>query len=161
MQQVFWDLPHQPAYHLERIRIRPWVLIRDAEGFGEDLCNDYLVFAAWQDRPRGQIWADARWLADAATWLHRTATAQWATTDQDRWAVFLQDITLGYDNRQQVASSRAFRAVAALHRAYAFWHWRDPRHFPIQPFPSTGEARHRWVEHVMDIVDYFPGGWPN
>ena len=87
----------------------------------------------------------------AATWLHRTATAQWATTDQDRWAVFLQGIALGYDHRQQVASSRAFRAVAALHRAYAFWHWRDPRHFPIQPFPSTVEARHH----------YLPGRWHN
>ena len=152
--------PEESGYRLYRLAKRPWALIRDAEGFLDDRCNAYLLFAAWQDRSRRQVVADARWLTQAASWVRGDPQGAWQTTDLDRWAAFLQGLALDRVHRHQHWQRAVGEAVEALHRAYAFWHWADPERFTYQPFPATAKDRQHWSLRVTEIVDYLPDDVP-
>ncbi|MDA8205999.1 MAG: hypothetical protein M0Z36_08015 [Thermaerobacter sp.] len=148
------------GYRLYRLATRPWALIRDTEGFLEERCNAYLLFAAWQDRSRRQVVADARWLTLAATWVREDPQGAWETTDLDGWAAFVQGIALERFQRHQQWERPVSEAVEALHRAYAFWHWAEPERFTYQPFPATVKDRQHWSRRVTEIVDYLPDDLP-
>ncbi len=112
-----WGLePQGSSYRLYRLTTRPWAVIRDAEGFLEDRCNAYLLFAAWQDRSPRQVVADAGWLTQAATWMRKDPQGAWETMDLDRWAAFLQGIALDRVQRHQDWQRPVCAAVEALHR---------------------------------------------
>ena len=152
-----WALNEQGSgYRLYRLTNRPWAIIRDAEGFLDDDCNAYLLFAAWQDRSRHQVVTDARWLTQTATWLRKEPPGMWETTDLDQWAVFLQGLALDRLLQHQIWQRPVGEAVETLHRAYAFGHWAQPDRFTYQPFPATRKERQRWSRRVTEIVDYLP-----
>ncbi len=113
----------------------------------------YLLFAAWQDRSRRQVVADARWLTRAATWVHLDPDGAWETMDLDAWAGFVQGIVLEREQPHPPSSPSVGQAVEALHRAYAFWHWAEPERFPYQPFPTTVKGRQRWSRCVTEVPD--------
>lgn len=156
-----WGLePQGSSYRLYRLTTRPWAVIRDAEGFLEDRCNAYLLFAAWQDRSPRQVVADAGWLTQAATWMRKDPQGAWETMDLDRWAAFLQGIALDRVQRHQDWQRPVCAAVEALHRAYAFWHWAELERFTHQPFPATAKERQQWGLRVTEMVDYLPDDLP-
>ncbi len=141
---------HPRTYRVERLSRRPWALVRDPEGFLDSAILAYLTYAAWQGASPTQLRADARWLARAARWM--PPQLAWADLDLDAWTVFLQDVAVDRISDGQVPQRAAFKAVHALHRAYAFWHWADPICFKCQPFPATPGERQRWVALILGDV---------
>ena len=113
-----------------------------------------MTFVAWQDQPPEHVRAEARELAQAATWLscHRLT---WATADRDVWMDYCQDIAWEPPPGEPVFH-RAYRAVATLHRAYGFWHWWEPRRIPRQPFPGWLEERREWVQQAIALLPRSP-----
>ncbi len=134
-----------PPYTIQHRPWRPWVMVYDADGFPDALMNDYLHYVAWPDHPPRRCYHEARELTQAATWLGFHGYT-WRQADAGMWAAYCQDLTGGAppDTR---AISAAHRAIATLHRAYAFWHWHQ--RLPWQPFPIAAADRQAWVRWAI------------
>ncbi len=145
---------HGRGYQMYRLRVRPWAIIRDIEGFIDPDTMEYLTFAAWQDRTLRQVLADARWLTVAATWLAQNSHRVWASTGLDDWGDFVEDVTYPSHSRRPSREPAAWQAVEVLHRAYAYWHWSHPDRFHCQPFPASVLERRSWVRRVLSVMDY-------
>ena len=106
--------------------------VTDGDGFLDAWVADSLHCVAWQDHPPRHVWHEARELVQAAVWLAVHART-WSTGDLGLWTAYV--LALAGDQPDRAAFHAAHRAVATLHRAYAFWHWRYT--VPWQPFPSA------------------------
>jgi len=135
---------------------RPWIGVFDGDGFPDFVINDYITFAAWQDYAPSTVRSDARCLAYAAMWL-KSRGYTWASTDLTRWAEYCICIAMDHSDGVPVVT-RAVRHIAALHRAYAFWHWANPHGFPFQPFHARHSERVVWVHRTLDSRG--PNGLP-
>ena len=135
-------------YTIHRCAARPWVQVTDGDGFPDTWLTDYLQFVAWQDHPPRHVWHEARELVQAAVWLH-VRDRTWPTGDLGIWTGYL--LALAGDQPDRAASHAVHRAVATLHRAYAFWHWR--RTVPWQPFPPAATDRQRWLQFLLPPLD--------
>lgn len=142
MKTVPWRLggPH----HYQPLATRPWATVADGDGFPDAPINRYLTFLAWQDWAPTTVRADARALAAAATWLDFVGYG-WAEATEATWARYYGDTMVGRPR----ARDRALRHVMTLHRAYAFWHWDNPRTIPFQPFPRRTRDRVAWLDHAL------------
>ncbi len=67
------------------------------------------------------------------------------TVDLGVWTAY--GLALAGPTPDRAARLAVHRAVATLHRAYAFWHWR--RTVPWQPFPTGAADRRRWVASLL------------
>ncbi len=133
-----------PPYRAYHGGDRPWVQVYDAEGFPEAWLNDYLPCVAWQDHPPRHVAHEARELIPAATWL-ALHERSWPAGDLGVWTAY--GLALAGPTPDRAARLAVHRAVATLHRAYAFWHWR--RTVPWQPFPTGAADRRRWVASLL------------
>lgn len=135
----------RPPYTIQRRPWRPWVMVYDADGFPDALMNDYLHYVAWQDHPARRCYHEARELTQAATWLGLHGCT-WRQADTGIWTAYCRDLArdIPPDTR---GISAAHRAIATLHRAYAFWHWNQ--RLPWQPFPTAASERLAWVRWAI------------
>jgi len=140
------------VYHVTPLTHRPWVVLRDGAGFSDPLTMDYLTFYAWQDRTPKQVRSEGRWLAIAATWLAGDQHHDWTHADWDLWQTFVQDVALHARLCGQAPTWQARQAVATLHRAYAYWHWKQPQRFPFQPFPGHQADRQAWIDQALGDI---------
>lgn len=148
---MIWNLG---PYTWRLLAQRPWVTVADGDGFPERSINRYLAFVAWQDHAPASVRADARHLAQAATWLsfHQQT---WVTADLTLWAQYCAAVAWELPPGLP-ARFRAQRHISTLHRAYAFWHWDDPRALPFQPFPGRRQDRAAWVDQAVQCLETGP-----
>jgi len=137
-----------PPYGTQACQARPWAQVYDAEDFPEAALNDYLPFVAWQDHPPRRIAHEARELAQAATWLAWPGHT-WREGDLGVWTACV--LMLAGPQPDRAARLAVRRAVATLHRAYAYWHWR--RTVPWQPFPVHAADRRAWTQSLLPPPD--------
>ncbi len=105
-------------------RARPWAPVYDAAGFPEAALNDYLRFVASQDHPPRRVAHGAPAWAQAATGLAGHGHPR-REGDLGVWTAYV--LMLAGPQPDRAARLAVRRAVATLHRAYAYWHWRRTR----------------------------------
>lgn len=134
-------------FHVEYCADRPGATVWDPLGFREPGCETFLTFWAWQDLPTRRIRRQAHHLTDAWNYL-RAVDLQWRTArwiDWEEWASTM--MCHGTTLRRLTAQADT------LYRFYAFWHWYDPQHLARQYWPSTPQARIRWLHQIWGADD--------